>query len=102
MVKAVCLVLIFVYRLYSFIGWSTLLMPLMIGIKYGFDHLTKEWRQKGNRRKRKVHQMRGKYLNMSLNNIKTVKLYSWQNLFSTLVQKYRDMEEGMRYESELR
>jgi len=63
------------------IGLNTLIMPTIIGLKFGFDYLVKEWQERGRRRKQKTIEMRRKYLNMSLHNMKTVKLYAWQNTF---------------------
>jgi len=77
MIKAV-IVLIFISKtLYDRVGYSFLVIPICIFAKIMFDKYTRVWRESARRYEHKVGDKRRNELNMSLKNIKTVKLYAW-------------------------
>jgi len=62
-----------------------------------FAILTRPWRESGWRAQEKVQNKRKNELDMVLKNIKTVKLYSWQDFFKTKITDWRNEENRLRY-----
>ena len=63
--------------LYNRIGYSFLLMPVFLFSKMYFERATRRWREQSWIFQHKVSDKRSNELDMSLRNVKSVKLYSW-------------------------
>lgn len=73
-----CFVLIFCSTtLFERVGYSFLIMPLFIAAKMIFDKTTRRWRESSHIFEHRVSDKRRNELDMSLRNIKSVKLYAW-------------------------
>lgn len=76
-VQAAFVLLFCTKTLYNRVGWSFLIMPLFIGAKMWFDQATRRWRESSHIFEHRVSSKRRDDLDMSLRNIKSVKLYAW-------------------------
>jgi hypothetical protein len=76
-IKAFFVLLFCTKTLFDRVGWAFLIMPFFIGAKMIFDQATERWRESSWNFEHKVSSKRHNELDMSLRNIKSVKLYAW-------------------------
>ena len=102
LIKAVCVLVVCSQALFNRVGWYFLLLPGTIGAKILFGKYTRKYYERAGRGQHKIGDKRMNELESALDNVKVVKLYAWQQTFINRIQKWRSLEEGMRFGGELR
>jgi len=97
LIKALITILVFGGALFDRVNWFFLLLPLSVAIKIIFDKCTRKYYERASRGQNKIKDKRRNELNSALDHVKVVKLYAWQETFLHRIQRWRSLEENMRY-----